>query len=174
MINTGGGACPDCGGRLSFPDSFTDESGNVHEYVKRTWDFLIRPEVIPYLDELRVEIENAQQQNIAPTEVVSNIKKSNPVFAALVVLLSLYLVPKSSGDFYQMLSFILQAIMFIQGQPNPNNLPEKPPQIIINQTFNIINEPTHTKTKQASPPPMNRHERRTQKANNRKKNKIAR
>ena len=67
---------------------------------------------------LRGILSEAQEANLPHAEVVAQVGKSTPEFAAAIELL----IPKTAGDFYGLLSFILAFIAWIGSRSSRKNI----------------------------------------------------
>lgn len=144
--------CPNCGTSAEVLDGGTDNQGKV--YFLRD-DYFLRA-AYKALTDLKVSnddlfaisnvIKQAQQKREKPKNVIGELEKKVPSARSFIELLK----PKTAGDFYGMLSFILVLIMYIQSQTE--KLEDLPQQVInniqINQTY-INSEPQKITKKQS-------------------------
>lgn len=133
------GPCPRCGGTGRIPDGLFDFIGN-------TIRVLAGPEqTVDALQRLQVIVEDARQQGIDPRQFADAVEKQVPELGSLVRQL---LIPRTAGDFYTFLSFLVAAILLVLSlkQQSPSvtniNIEERVTEVIENcWQDNLLEEP---------------------------------
>lgn len=137
--------CPNCGASVNIPDGGTDDEGNVY-FLSAVYKALTDSQVSN--DDLYVisdVIKRAQQNKEKPVSVIDKLGKKAPSAVSFIELLK----PKTAGDFYGMLAFVLALIVYIQSQTEkPKELPQ---QVINNITINQTYIDTKPKPKNIPP-----------------------
>jgi len=128
--------CPNCGATANILNGGTDEHGNVY-FLKAVYKALTEPQVSN--DDLYIiseVIKKAQHKKASPKNVISELEEKSPTVSSFIELLK----PKTAGDFYAMLGFILAVIIYIQSLTDkPQELPQQTiNNITINQTTNQV------------------------------------
>jgi len=111
LVGNTAGPCPRCGGRGHIPDG-------VFNFIDSTIEILSAPNrTIDELKRFAAIIGSAKERKATLEQVSEEVAKEVPELSYLMSLL----IPKSSGDFYGFLAFLLAVVQMLTGQDSNND-----------------------------------------------------